>query len=88
MQPPSRAGVMRAFGKTIRELRLFAGISQERLALEAGVSRRYMSGLEQGRHNPTLELVCRLLPTLKISLLTFAEHFESHLRGEKTGSDS
>jgi transcriptional regulator with XRE-family HTH domain len=85
MQPPSRAGVMRAFGRTIRELRERTGISQEGLALEAAVSRRYMSGLEQGRHNPTLELVCRLMPALKTNFVTFAARFEAHLREEKTG---
>jgi transcriptional regulator with XRE-family HTH domain len=82
---PGRAGVRRAFGKTIRELRKKADIAQETLALEAGVSRRYMSGLEQGRHTPTLELVCRLLPPLKITFVTFAAHFETNLHKDRRG---
>lgn len=82
-QPPGRAGVRRAFGKTIRDLRKRAGIAQETLALEANVSRRYMSGLEQGRHTPTLEVVCRLLATLKMNWAEFGRYFDIHLREEQ-----
>jgi transcriptional regulator with XRE-family HTH domain len=76
---------MRVFGETILELRQQKGVSQEELALKAGVSRRYMSTLERGMHNPTLELVCRLLPTLKTTFVAFALRFDAHLREEKPG---
>jgi transcriptional regulator with XRE-family HTH domain len=83
MQPPGRPEVNRAFARTLRELREKARISQEKLALEAGVARRYMSGLEQGEHNPTLNLVYRLLGPLKISFVAFAHHLDTHVKTDK-----
>ena len=87
MLPPSRAKVTRAFGATIRALRQQRGMSQETLALDAEVSRRYMSSLEQGRHNPSIHLVCRLLAHLKTSWVTYGAEFETHLRSEKNNSE-
>lgn len=76
----TRAQYGRAFGKTVRSLRLRAGVAQEALALEAGIGRAYMSALERGLHNPTLEMVYRLLPFLGVDLIGFAQEFERHLR--------
>lgn len=76
----TRAQFGRAFGMTVRALRLRAGVAQEALALEAGVGRAYMSALERGLHNPSLEMVYRLLPFLKVDLVEFAGEFEKHLR--------
>lgn len=88
-RPFTRAQFGRAFGMTVRSLRLRAGIAQEALALEAGVGRAYMSALERGLHNPTLEMVYRILPFLKVSLVEFAEEFERHLRrGRKNGKNN
>lgn len=76
----TRAQFGRAYGMTVRALRLRAGIAQEALALEAGVGRSYMSALERGLHNPTLEMVYRILPLLGVDLIGFAKEFEIHLR--------
>jgi transcriptional regulator with XRE-family HTH domain len=65
---------------TVRALRLRAGLSQEALALEAGVGRAYMSALERGLHNPTIGMAYRLLPYLKVSFAEFAAEFERNLR--------
>lgn len=43
-----------AFGQTLRAYRVDAGLSQERLALEAGLQRNYISMLELGRYQPTI----------------------------------
>lgn len=81
MQSPfTRAQLGRAFGMTVRALRLRAGLAQETLALEAGIGRAYMSALERGLHNPTLEMAYRILPFLGVSFIQFAEEFEKHLR--------
>ena len=37
-------------GVALRALRAQKGVSQERLALETGIGRRYMSDIENGRH--------------------------------------
>ena len=47
-------------GKAIRALRSQKGVSQEKLALETGVGRRYMSDIENGRRNVSLEIVEKL----------------------------
>jgi len=68
---------------TIRILRRRQGVSQETLALDAKVSRRYMSSIEQGHHNPSVELICRLLSALKITWAVFGSEFDMHLKSEK-----
>src|SRR5262249_15885120 len=45
---PERIALERAFGATVRRLRLKAGISQERLALDVGRGRANTSALERG----------------------------------------
>jgi transcriptional regulator with XRE-family HTH domain len=75
-KPPARTVLRRALAKTIRELRQRAGLAQERLALEAGVDRGYMGGLERGLHSPTLETVYKLLPALGVDFIEFARVLE------------
>jgi transcriptional regulator with XRE-family HTH domain len=64
----------------VRGLRARIGLAQETLALEAGVDRAYMSGLERGKHTPTLETVLRFLPLLQVSFPDFAIEFDKCLR--------
>lgn len=72
--------IRRAFALTLQNLRHQAGMAQETLALEAGINRGYMSGLEQGRHAPTLVMICRLLPVLRVTFTGFALEFERCLK--------
>lgn len=44
-----------AFGKRVKELRLQKGISQEKLANIAGVDRTYMTQVENGKRNISIE---------------------------------
>lgn len=41
-----------AFGKVLRALRAERGLSQEALALEAGIQRNYVSLIERGVNQP------------------------------------
>lgn len=52
----------------LRRYRNVVGISQEKLALDAEVDRTYVSQLERGIANPSLEVLCRLANTLGIEL--------------------
>jgi transcriptional regulator with XRE-family HTH domain len=52
----------------LRHFRNMTGISQEKLALDAEVDRTYVSQLERGIANPSLEVLCRLATTLGIEL--------------------
>jgi transcriptional regulator with XRE-family HTH domain len=52
----------------LRRLRVKQGISQERLAFDAGVDRSYMGGLERKEENPTVDVLDRLAKTLEVPL--------------------
>ena len=43
------------------------GLSQERLALSAGIERSYMGLIERGKGNPTLEKVGAIAKALQVS---------------------
>jgi transcriptional regulator with XRE-family HTH domain len=61
-------GLARGLGLAIREARLNVGISQERLSEQAGLDRTYLSGIERGSRNPTLDSLARLGAALGIEL--------------------
>ena len=44
----------RVVALNLRKLREKAGLSQEELAARAGLARTYISGIENGRRNPTV----------------------------------
>jgi transcriptional regulator with XRE-family HTH domain len=52
------------FGAALRRLRLAAGMSQESLALEAGVQRNFISLIETGQNQPTIGTICKLARAL------------------------
>lgn len=55
-------------GMRIRYLRNLRKWSQEDLALEANVNRNYICDLENGRRNPSLEILERISDAFGISL--------------------
>lgn len=67
-----------AFGVLVRELRLAAGISQEELAHEADLHPTYVSMLERGIRNPTLEVAQRLANALKVGLPDLIKRAEKY----------
>ncbi|WP_322969487.1 helix-turn-helix transcriptional regulator [Faecalibacter sp. LW9] len=56
------------FGKKISELRKEKGFSQEKLALEANIDRTYISDIEKGNRNISLEILDKLSKALKIHI--------------------
>ncbi|WP_341928399.1 helix-turn-helix transcriptional regulator [Methyloversatilis discipulorum] len=52
------------FGAPLAALRRKRGISQERLALESGLARSYLSGVERGLRNIALVNICILAQAL------------------------
>lgn len=56
-----------AFGRILRTLRKEAQMSQEQLALSAGVERNFVSLIERGINQPTIRVVFKLADALKIS---------------------
>ena len=62
------------FGRRLAELRRAKGWSQEKLALESGLARSYLGGVERGQRNLALLNICRLAETLDVpvaELMTF-----------------
>lgn len=58
--------VKKKFGARLAKLRKEAGFSQEALALESGLARSYVGGVERGQRNIALVNICILAETLKI----------------------
>ena len=56
-----------ARGRTCDPCRVKAGLSQETLALEAGLQRNYISLMKLGRNQPTITTLFRLSAALEIS---------------------
>lgn len=64
------------FGDHLACLRKARGWSQEKLALESGLARSYVSGIERGRRNVALVNICVLADTLGVptsEMLRFAQ---------------
>lgn len=53
-------------GRNVRMHRQARGMSQEELALEAGMKRSYVSELERGLRNPTVRALGRLADALEV----------------------
>lgn len=51
----SRMHIQQHVGKNIRKLRKLRGLSQEELGFLSGLHRTYISGLERGIRNPSLQ---------------------------------
>lgn len=51
-------------GINVRRLRRMRQYTQEQLALEAGISSDYLSRLELGKENPTIDVLARLAAAL------------------------
>ena len=58
-------------GQRIRELRKKLELSQEGLAYKAEVDRTYVTDVENGRRNVSLEILERLIKALNISVGEF-----------------
>lgn len=61
----------RAFGDRVRELRRERGLSQEGLAHIADLDRTYVSGIERGVRNISLDNIHKLAVALKVDVSTF-----------------
>jgi transcriptional regulator with XRE-family HTH domain len=56
--------IEKAFGQTLKELRVKAGLSQEALTLECDLDRTYISLLERGLRQPTLKSLFKIADIL------------------------
>ena len=59
----------RLVGQNLKRIRLKKGLTQEQFADVSGFSQQYISGLEQGRRNPTVVTLYELATALGVSHL-------------------
>lgn len=52
----------------VEELRRKKRWSQSKLSIISGVSRTYISEIESGKYNPTIDIVCKLAKALNCKL--------------------
>jgi transcriptional regulator with XRE-family HTH domain len=57
-----------AFGSTLRRLRLAQGLTQEQLGFEASLRRTYISSLELGEKDPSLQTIYKLSLALNLPI--------------------
>lgn len=59
--------VKKAFGRALREVRKRRGMSQLDVSTASDLDRAYMSELERGLKNPSLETIFRLADAMDVS---------------------
>lgn len=58
-------------GSRIRQLRNEQGISQEKFAAKAEIDRTYLAGVEQGKRNPSLKSLEKIVTALGVTFHDF-----------------
>ena len=69
-----------AFGRTLRRLRLAQGHTQEQLGFEANLRRTYISSLELGEKEPSLQTIQKLSLALDLSISKLMLEVERELK--------
>lgn len=72
-----------AFGETLRAARKERGLSQEALALEAGMERNYVSLMELGRNSPSVRMLFKLCRVLELQPSVLLARMEDRMRGSQ-----
>ncbi len=60
--------IKQLIGNRIKHLRKSRGMSQEDLAEKMGINPKYLSSIERGKENPTLDTFIKLTSTLDIDI--------------------
>lgn len=58
--------IREVLGANLKRLRSLKGWSQEQYAFEAGIHRTYVSDIERGARNPTIEILVKLAKPLGV----------------------
>jgi transcriptional regulator with XRE-family HTH domain len=62
----SRMDLRETFARNLRRLRNAKGMSQDSLALDAGISRSYLSQIESGSYYVSIKIVGKLADVLNV----------------------
>ncbi len=63
--------IQEKFGKRVRDLRTKKGVSQEALAFKAGIDRTYMTSVENGKRNISIQNIEKIIRALGVSFSEF-----------------
>jgi len=74
---PKEKSVEKSFGQVLRQLREEHGLSQEELGLESGYHRTYISLLERGQKNPSLQTIFQLAKALNVEPSEIVERVQT-----------
>ena len=69
----ARTNAQQKLGKKIKQLRLDADLTQERLGEVTGLDRTYISGIERGIRNPSLKNIEKLAKELNVKVSDLIE---------------
>jgi transcriptional regulator with XRE-family HTH domain len=72
-------GPEKAFGKSLKEIREGAKLSQEELGFQAGFDRTYISLIERGMRSPTIRSVVKLSEALGVRPSGIVQRMETLL---------
>jgi len=75
LKQKSEIDIKKRFGKAIRRRRREMDLSQEHLAELSGLHRTYISSIERGQRNPSLENIQNLTKALDISISAFFANY-------------
>lgn len=76
MEQDEEAGIKYRFGKAVRRRRRELDLSQEKLGELAELHPTYISGIERGDRNPTLENIEKLARALDISVVDLFTNYK------------
>ncbi len=79
--------LLRALGLAIRQVREDRNLSQERLAEFADLHRTYVSSVEQGRRNLSIENIHKICNALGVSMTELIQLCEDRLDRSKGTSE-
>lgn len=71
-----------AFGITLRKTRKDAKLSQENLALAAGIERNYVSLIERGKNQPSVRVIFKLAIALNLAPSELLHRTEIEMAGQ------
>jgi transcriptional regulator with XRE-family HTH domain len=60
--------IKQKFGENVKKIRIEKGMSQEKLALESGLDRTYIPGIEKGERNVSINVIEKISKGLKVEI--------------------
>jgi transcriptional regulator with XRE-family HTH domain len=76
--------ISKLFGTVVRKRRVSVGLSQEKLAELAGLHPTYISMVERGIRNPTLDVSARIAKALNVGLPRLIEEAQQQRSSKAT----